>query len=115
MFALQMFDPDYFPVIPDEKVIVSDALSLNSNIEPLERKTEEYLFIHYVTTLRDGGIMRGFEHDSKHDNNVCDNSKEFDMVSQATEILNKDCCPVCHENDSDNLQVEGNCNEINIL
>ena len=35
---MQIFEPNYFPVMPDERVVSGDDLSLTSNIRPLETK-----------------------------------------------------------------------------
>lgn len=34
--VMQVFEPEYFPVIPDERVTFGDDISLKSNIQPLE-------------------------------------------------------------------------------
>lgn len=34
--VMQVFEPEYFPVIPDERVTLGDDISLKSNIQPLE-------------------------------------------------------------------------------
>lgn len=101
-----MFEPDYFPVRPDEKVIPGDILSLTSNIQSLGRMEETSLFrsITAYDTLEDEKEANGVtlkDTETKDDSSAsfesCEeefggnehDKEECDMASQTTETLDK--------------------------
>ena len=55
---MQILEPDYFPVMPDERVISVDDLSLTSNICQLEKTKWMSSFIKGIPSLYiENGIM----------------------------------------------------------
>ena len=108
---MQVFDPDYCPVNPDKEVADKDDLSLRSDIQPLDRTKQEHLLIHCMTTdtlvFQDSrsnvSIVEMDTDNFNCDHNVTD-GKECDIVSQATELLDRDPSPTQDESALDTLQ-----------
>ena len=92
MVISQVFEPGYFPVTPDENLILADNLSLQSNIQPLEMTAATYFIINDMKvaeteTKVDKSYV--FFEDCVHEEKCRYDNEEYDMVSLTTETLDK--------------------------
>ena len=83
---MQELEPNYFPVIPDEKLTLPDNLSLKSNIQPLKRTDDIHCIIEDIKEMENTNTKADVFESSVNERKFM---YEYDNVSQTTEAFDK--------------------------